>query len=212
MKKTLERARERFGQVPAELAWVPVQLAEAYSRAELFAKAGPIYREALELARRQFGSADPRTASAMAALGLNLLKQGKWPEAELVLRDCLAIRTEVIPDDWSRYNTMSLLGGALLGQAKYAEAEPLIVAGYEGLKARAAQIPPLAQSRLTEAAARVVRLYEAWGKRGETARWGARLGLADLPADVFTPDRRRDRSSGRDGRVGADRPPGRLSP
>ena len=45
------------------------------------------------------------------------------------------------PDDWPRFNAMSLLGGALLGQGRYAEAEPLIVAGYEGMKAREAKIP-----------------------------------------------------------------------
>ncbi len=37
---------------------------------------------------------------------------------------------------------MSLLGGALLGQGRYAEAEPLVIGGYEGMKAREAKIPP----------------------------------------------------------------------
>ena len=46
-----------------------------------------------------------------------------------------------MPDDWSRFNTMSQLGGALLGQGRYAEAEPLVIEGYEGMKARAAKIP-----------------------------------------------------------------------
>ena len=32
---------------------------------------------------------------------------------------------------------MSLLGAALAGQKKYAEAEPLLIGGYEGLKAEA---------------------------------------------------------------------------
>ena len=98
---------------------------------------------------------------------------------------CLAIREKAIPDDWSRFNAMSLLGGALLGQGQYAEAEPLIVAGYEGMKAREAQIPAPGKPRLAEAAERVVRLYEAWGKPEKAAAWKAKLGLADLPADVF---------------------------
>ena len=42
---------------------------------------------------------------------------------------------------------MSLLGGALLGQGRYAEAEPLVVAGYEGMKAREARITVPDQSR-----------------------------------------------------------------
>jgi hypothetical protein len=81
---------------------------------------------------------------------------------------------------------MSLLGGALLGQGKYAEAEPLVIEGYEGIKARAARIPaPSRTPRLSEAAERLVRLYESWGKAGQATAWKAKLGLADLPTDVF---------------------------
>ena len=115
----------------------------------------------------------------------NLLEQARWSEAEPVLRECLAIREKAIPDDWTRYNAMSLLGGALLGQGRYAEAEPLIVPGYEGMKARAAKIPAPAKPPCPEAAERVVRLYEAWGRPEQAAAWKAKLGLADLPADVF---------------------------
>ena len=41
------------------------------------------------------------------------------------------------------------------------------------------------RARLAEATVRLVRLYVAWGKRDEAARWRARLGLADLPDEVF---------------------------
>jgi hypothetical protein len=113
------------------------------------------------------------------------MKQARWTEAEPLLRECLAIRAKAAPDDWSRFNTMSLLGEALLGRGQYPEAEPLVVPGYEGMKAREAAIPPPGRPRLVEAAERVVRLYEAWGKPEQAAAWKARLGLADLPKDVF---------------------------
>jgi hypothetical protein len=70
------------------------------------------------------------------------------------------------------------LGGSLLGQAKFAEAEPLILAGYEGLKAREAKIPARARPRLPEAATRIVKLYDAWGKNDRAAEWRARLSSA----------------------------------
>jgi hypothetical protein len=38
---------------------------------------------------------------------------------------------------------------------------------------------------LSEAADRVVRLYEAWGKPRLAAQWKLKLGLADFPAEVF---------------------------
>ena len=50
-----------------------------------------------------------------------------------------------------RLNTKSMLGGALLGQKKYAEAEPLLLAGYEGTKQREATIPPQIRICLPEA-------------------------------------------------------------
>ena len=68
-------------------------------------------------------------------------RQRKWAEAEAILRECLAIREKAQPDDWTTFNTRSQLGGSLMGQKKFAEAEPLILAGYEGMKAREAKIP-----------------------------------------------------------------------
>jgi catechol 2,3-dioxygenase-like lactoylglutathione lyase family enzyme len=97
----------------------------------------------------------------------------------------LTIRAKATPDDWRRYDTMSLLGGALLGQGRYAEAEPLIGQGHVGLKAREARIPVPDRARLREAAERVVRLYEDWGKPEQARAWKAKVGMPDLPTDVF---------------------------
>jgi hypothetical protein len=136
--------------------------------------------------RAGLSAGSPALAGTLAPLGLILLDQRRWSEAEPVLRECLAIRQRARPDDWSTFNTHSQLGGALLGQRRYAEAEPLIVAGYEGMKAREAKIPPAGRPRLPEAAGRVVGLYEGWGRPEEAAEWRARLGQAELPADVFS--------------------------
>jgi hypothetical protein len=86
-----------------------------------------------------------------------------------------------------RFDVMSQLGGSLLGQGRYADAERLVLAGYEGLKARSARIPPAGRPRLVEAAVRVIRLYEAWARPDQAAAWKRKLGLTDLPADVFAP-------------------------
>jgi hypothetical protein len=53
------------------------------------------------------------------------------------------------------------------------------------MKAREAKIPAQGRPRLLEAAVRAVQLYEAWGQPEKATEWKARLGLADLPADVF---------------------------
>jgi len=82
---------------------------------------------------------------------------------------------------------MSYLGAALLGQGRYSEAEPLLLDGRNGLWAGKATLPKTAVRFLTEADARVVRLYEAWGKPDLARAWKAKRGPADLPDDVFAP-------------------------
>jgi tetratricopeptide (TPR) repeat protein len=155
-------------------------LAHVTSRAQALGlskpdEAEPLFREAIELARKQFGPADPRTTGALAQLGNTLIQQRKWTEAEPVLRECLAARERTQPDVWSTFNTQSLVGGALMGQKKYSEAEPLIVSGYDGMKAREAKIPSPSKPRLSDAAGRIITLYDAWGKNDKAAEWRAKL-------------------------------------
>ena len=61
----------------------------------------------------------------------------------------------------------------MLGQRKYAEAEPLLLAGYEGMKVREKTIPPVGATRIPEALERLVQLYEATNKPDEAAKWQA---------------------------------------
>jgi len=90
-------------------------------------------------------------------------------------RESLAIREKKEPDDWRTFNSKSLLGGAFLGQKKFADAEPLLFAGYEGMKQREATIPALGKVNLITALERLVQLYEATNKPDETARWRKEL-------------------------------------
>jgi hypothetical protein len=122
--------------------------------------------------------------SLRGKLGQSLIQRGQWSATEPVPRECLAIREKSQPDEWSTFNTRSTLGGSLLGQKKFAEAEPLSVSGYECMKAREAKIPPPGKPRLTEAAERVVKVYEAWGKKDKAAEWRARLAK---PSDEAKP-------------------------
>jgi tetratricopeptide (TPR) repeat protein/tRNA A-37 threonylcarbamoyl transferase component Bud32 len=160
-------------------------LAGAYETAGRWVDAEPLWREIVARRRKTTPPDSPLLADDLAGLGNNLLKRGRWSEAEPPLRECLAIRTEARPDDYRRFAAMSQIGEALLGQGRHADAESLIVPGYEGIKARAARIPPQSRGDRREAGLRVVRLYEAWGKPEQAAAWKAKLGLADLPADVF---------------------------
>ncbi len=69
-------------------------------------------------------------------------------------------RDKTQPDALTTFNTKSLLGGAILGQKKYADAQPLLLAGHEGMKQSEETIPPRGKVCTPEAIERLVQLYE----------------------------------------------------
>jgi eukaryotic-like serine/threonine-protein kinase len=152
-----------------------LEAAETYERAGRIDRALPLHREAVADARHSLASDDPELAGALAALGDVLRKAQQHDEAEKILGECLAIREKKEPDDWRTFNTRSMLGGALLGQKKYDDAEALLLQGYEGMKQREAKIPKEGKVRLTEALERLLQLYDAWGKPEKAAEWRAKL-------------------------------------
>jgi hypothetical protein len=116
------------------------------------------------------------------------LTRKRWAEAEAVLRDALAFRRKKQPDAWGTFSTQSLLGGALRGQKKYAEAEPLLLAGYEGMSKRAATIPPrFRQTRLTAAIDRLVQFYEATGQDEKAVAWRQKRDAVKKPTPQEPP-------------------------
>lgn len=148
---------------------------EAYERAGRLDRSLRLYSEAAADPHHSLASDDSELAGALAVFGDALSKAERHDEAEKTLRECLAICEKKVPDDWRTFNTRSALGGALLGQKKYADAEALLLQGYEGMKKREAKIPPQGKARVPEALERLVQLYDAWGKPEKAAEWRAKL-------------------------------------
>jgi tetratricopeptide (TPR) repeat protein len=176
----LEEAH-REGRKHASLGWVGGELLTAYIRARKSAEGLALVKDNLEAARKALPADSPPLAGALAQNGSALLQLKAWHEAESVLRECLTIREKKEPEAWTTSNTKSMLGGALLGQKKYADAEPLLLGGYEGMKKREEKAPganatgsPI-KIRLTEALERLVQLYDATGKKDEAAKWRKEL-------------------------------------
>jgi hypothetical protein len=159
----------------------------AYEQAGQFDKAEGWRRQWLAVVKQQAGADSPAYASELAALGSNLLQQTKWADAEAILRACLAIREKKEPDDWRTFNTQSLLGGAHLGQKKYAEAEPQLLKGYAGMRDREEKIPKSGggELRIPEALDRLIEFYSATNKPEEVKRWQA--ARAKYPATAPPP-------------------------
>jgi tetratricopeptide (TPR) repeat protein len=145
-------------------------------------------RQPLALAPSRGG---PREDGPLAEVGSVLLRKGRYGPAEEYLRRCLRGRAKAAPDAWTTASARSLLGAALLGQKKYAEAAPLLREGYEGLRKHADKLPPAVRhERLAEAAGRLVRLYDAWGKKEEADAWRKKLDEAKEAANKPQPQPR----------------------
>jgi tetratricopeptide (TPR) repeat protein len=119
-----------------------------------------------------------RDDGELAQLAMVRLREGKFADAEPIARECLRLREMQIPDNWRTFNARSMLGGSLLGQKKYAKAEPLLLSGYEGMKQREVNIPPQGKVRLKETLQRLAQLYDDTHRPEQAVEW--RKKLAEL--------------------------------
>jgi eukaryotic-like serine/threonine-protein kinase len=153
------------------------RLAELYEDRGMHTKAESLLNKALQVGRRRLGASHPTVVDTLTVLGLVRMGQMKYVEAEPLLRQTLAYREKTLPDQWTLFRDQSTLGDCLLGQKIYAASEPLLLSGFQGLKERESTMPALRKKNITEARARLVRLYDAWEKPKQAATW--RNGSAD---------------------------------
>jgi eukaryotic-like serine/threonine-protein kinase len=66
-----------------------------------------------------------------------------------------------------------MLGAAPLGQMKYAEAEPRLLKGYEGMKQREKAIPAWDLNHVSRSLDLLIQLYTATNKPEELKKWQA---------------------------------------
>jgi hypothetical protein len=140
-----------------------------HARAEL------LFQEMSASRTIQSSPEDPTSLNFKEDLGTLYEAQGKHDRAEPLLRDCLALRQKQQLNNWRTFSIQSTLGGSLQGQKRYAEAEPLLIAGYEGMKRRADAVPLLDKERFAEALQRLVQLYDGWGKKEKADEWRKKL-------------------------------------
>jgi tetratricopeptide (TPR) repeat protein len=139
-----------------------------------------------ELAARLGDSlpADSIVGGSLALRGETLMKEGAFGQAEPLLRACLAMRQKALTEGhWLIADTKSLLGEALAGQDKFAEAERMLLEGYAGME----RSPQADERRKRAAVQRIVGLYSAWGKPDRAAVWQRSLEGMPAPAESGGP-------------------------
>ena len=99
----------------------------------------------------------------MDYLAESLLRQRRFIDAEMILREALGNWQRTNRENWKRYYTESMLGASLAGQKKYQEAEPLLSSGYEGMLALDTKIPVNRRTVLADAKERIAEFDQEQG-------------------------------------------------
>jgi tetratricopeptide (TPR) repeat protein len=170
-KQTSETSRRVLGPEHPYTLGELGDFAFMYQQEGDYARAESVAAEVLTSRRHRSGSQNPNTVSSALDLGLACASEGKFTESEALAREALEFYQKEEPDDWQRYRAESVLGASLAGEKKFAEAEPLLSEGYQGMLARKDRIAIPDRYHLDRAREWLVQLYSAWGKPEKAAEW-----------------------------------------
>ena len=171
--KALPLRRKTLGPDHPEAAWTAYNYAALLQARGEHARALQLADEVLALRGKTLQETHPLVAAALQVRGLAFGATGHAAEGEASLRDSLAVRTRALPPNhWLIASSQSILGEHLLRhQRRFADAEPLLLGGYEGLRGALGPPDPRTRAGLT----RLVALYDAWGNREKAKTYRALL-------------------------------------
>lgn len=169
-------ARKRvLGPTHPDYAFTLFNLADHLLRRERWAEAADLARQVLALRGVSIDDTHPAIAVSMQYLGRALGHMDSLAEGERWMRESLALRKKNLPPDhWLLASSESALGEHLVLAHRYAEAERLLLDSEVQLIAKRGEKSPVVR----DARLRIVKLYEAWGRKSEAALWQAKLDSA----------------------------------
>jgi serine/threonine protein kinase/tetratricopeptide (TPR) repeat protein len=182
LRQALLKGRKGLGDEHPAVALTLNALSRALLEQGRYDEAASALQDALEIALPALGSEHPLVAIYKINLAAVHLARNEAGAAEALLRQALPVRIRVpgvVPtrrrtlaqDDWSVGATKSLLGAALAAQARYEEAETMLLAAQRDL-----DTTPGPHARdATATINRLVALYEAWGRSDRAAAYRSRL-------------------------------------
>ncbi len=152
-------------------------------------------RDRLVALRGSLAADDPELAGAAAQLAAVEIASSRYTEAEQLAREALTILEKKHPEDAPTANTRGLVGASLLGQQKYAEAEPVLLSAYESMQRCEARSSMEGQRTLKQMLERLVQLYTLTGRTNDAAEWKKKLAGLDLTQTTGVPSIRGSASS-----------------
>jgi serine/threonine protein kinase/tetratricopeptide (TPR) repeat protein len=174
-RETLAMRTNSLGAEHPEIAQSLNDLGVILAEQDHLTDAERLLRQALAMRRKLLGNEHPDTLDSLNGLAKVLQQQGNLTEAESLARQCNDLYEKLLPDDWRAFETSSLLGAIYLTQKKYADAEPLLIAGYDGLRLQEDRIPARDRRYLRETARYAMKLYRATSQAEKAAEWEKRL-------------------------------------
>jgi uncharacterized protein HemY len=175
LRQVVEVQQRVLGSEHPDTLKTMTDLAQVCQDQRKYGQADRLSATVLEARRRVLGEGHPDTVGALVSLGQIRLGRRRYTDAESLLHDALRIQEKNAPDAWQRYNIQSLLGASLAAQAKFAEAEPLLLAAHRGLLEHENTIPFENRSSVEEAGKRIIEMYQKSGNPELASVWMQRL-------------------------------------
>ncbi len=167
-REALVQRRKVLGNTHPRVAITRDGLATVLERQAKWPEAETLRREALEVARGRSRTNDWELSEPLIRLATVLLKREKFAETEPVAREAVELGEKLKPESARLLVAKTLLGAAHLGQRQLDQAEPLLVATCDLMRAREKEF---SADEIMHGLESLQRLYEAKGDPERAARW-----------------------------------------
>lgn len=167
---------ETLGRVHRDVGTALNNLAGLYRQTERYDEAEERYLEAVSIYEQALGVDHFWVTIALTNLAIVYERQGRYDDMEPIVRRSYDIQSVAQPDGsiWTA-RTETMLGVCLSMRGDFEEAETLLLKGYQFLEADVGD----ANSTTQRAIARLVVLYERWGRENEAKMWRLRSAGED---------------------------------
>jgi serine/threonine-protein kinase len=170
LRESLAIRRKALGSEHPDVAVSLNNLAVLSYRKGDYESAESRHREALRLMKKLLGAEHPDIAVALYNLARAIQARGAPRRAEPVYLEALAMARKLLgPRHVVLGAALSSYGSCLTDMKRYREAEEKLIEAHGMLKALLGE----GHERTKQTAARLLRLYEAWGRPDEAAKYGA---------------------------------------
>jgi tetratricopeptide (TPR) repeat protein len=168
LREVVQLRRQTIGPEHKDLAASVNALGDLLRGQGRLDEAEPLILEGLSMRRKLAGPDDASVGTSLLTLAMLRRDQTRLGEAQRAARDAMRILEQKRrPGHYLRALGASVLGEILGQQGRFDEAQPLLLTGFNELQ----QNGDAAPARRREAIARLVALYQSWGKSDETDRW-----------------------------------------